>query len=157
MKRISLDEIESHEFLNENFVIPKLLPSCTLSCPPNISYLRNIMPNNEYDEEMKKNNFKRISPPVVLRNLMNLNERRASESNNIESKLNKQINENNAPSTNRNLSLDKVKIQQNLMIPIESKEKQIFIENYVDYSTKYGIGKIIFKIINLTIQNRLLS
>lgn len=39
-KRPTLDEILSHEFLNNGGTIPKLLPVSTLACPPSTAYLR---------------------------------------------------------------------------------------------------------------------
>jgi polo-like kinase 1 len=39
-KRPSIDEILSHEFINNGGTIPRLLPASTLACPPSSTYIR---------------------------------------------------------------------------------------------------------------------
>lgn len=44
-KRLSLDEILQHDFLNMGNTIPKLLPTSTLSCPPSSNYIKQFLSN----------------------------------------------------------------------------------------------------------------
>lgn len=60
-KRITLEEIEHHEFLNQGNIIPKVLPTATLACPPTISYLRKIMPEREINVEEEEKNVMKIA------------------------------------------------------------------------------------------------
>lgn len=55
-KRITLEEIANHDFLNQGNIIPKVLPTATLACPPTITYLRKIMPEREINEEEEEKN-----------------------------------------------------------------------------------------------------
>jgi len=40
LKRLTLDDILAHPFLNHGGTIPKLLPVSTLACPPSASYIK---------------------------------------------------------------------------------------------------------------------
>ena len=42
-KRPSLDELLSHDFLNNEGSIPRLLPASTLACPPSATYVKQFM------------------------------------------------------------------------------------------------------------------
>lgn len=47
IKRLTLQEICLHDFLNTKYTIPKMLPNSTLACPPSLSFLKKFMPNND--------------------------------------------------------------------------------------------------------------
>ena len=44
-KRLTLDDILAHPFVNHGGSIPKLLPVSTLACPPSASYIKQFMPD----------------------------------------------------------------------------------------------------------------
>lgn len=50
-KRLTLQEIYSHDFLNTKYTIPKMLPNSTLACPPSVSFLKKFMPNKDLSVE----------------------------------------------------------------------------------------------------------
>ena len=43
-RRPTLDEILSHQFMNNGGTIPKSLPLSTLACPPSANYIKQYLP-----------------------------------------------------------------------------------------------------------------
>jgi polo-like kinase 1 len=43
-KRPTIDEILSHDWMNNHGTIPRLLPASTLACPPSSTYIRQFLP-----------------------------------------------------------------------------------------------------------------
>jgi polo-like kinase 1 len=54
LKRLTLDEIIAHPFLNNGKGFPKFLPLSTLACPPSKNYLMQFSSNTEDLEEEDK-------------------------------------------------------------------------------------------------------
>jgi polo-like kinase 1 len=45
-KRPTVEEILTHEWMNNHGTIPRLLPASTLACPPSSTYIRQFLPQN---------------------------------------------------------------------------------------------------------------
>ena len=46
-RRPTVDEILTHNWINDEGTIPRLLPPSTLACPPSSTYIRQFMPQNQ--------------------------------------------------------------------------------------------------------------
>jgi len=47
-RRLSLDEILLHPFINHGGSIPKYLPLSTLACPPSLAYIKQHQPKGNF-------------------------------------------------------------------------------------------------------------
>ena len=112
-KRPTLDQILTHDFFYLGYNIPKLLPISTLSVPPTIDYIRQFMPDIN-DEGI-------INKKVIATNL------KQHFNINIDSPL--------------DLSIETRKKLINYVDPDEILEvPELWITNWVDFSSKYGLG-----------------
>ena len=112
-KRPTFDQILTHDFFYLGYDIPKLLPISTLTTPPSIDYIRQFMPDIN-DEGI-------VNKKVIATKL------KQHYHINIDSPL--------------DLSIETRKIIINYKDPDEIIEvPHLLITNWVDYSSKYGLG-----------------
>ena len=121
--RLTLDQISIHPFFNKNS-IPRTLPHSTLAVPPTATYLRQF---EIYGEKSKLDEFIPLSP-------------RTETSINLKQNL-----------SPREILRSPKANQNNKLFVFNSKlqlSEEIFVQKWVDYSDKYGLG---YKLSNGTI------
>ena len=116
-KRPTLDQILTHDFFNQGTSIPKLLPTSTLACTPNLSYIRTFMPDAGKDGIVNK--------PLTTTKLIATDT--TSKTNNAQSSTKSENNNNNINSGG----------DPNLKGP------DTWVKKWVDYSSKYGLGYLL--------------
>ena len=128
-KRPSLNDILMDDFFNMGALIPKLMPSASMACPPTLDYIRKFMPNADengichlHDKKEKNLEEKKISEEKKEENATN------ETSNNDENKVNEE---------NDNKEKEKEKEQEKL------KGAETYVTKWVDYSSKYGLGYLL--------------
>jgi len=115
-RRPSLDEILSHPWLNNENTIPRCLPPSTLACPPSNTYIRQfINPDNKI--QGAGGNYKSQRP--------NTDRPEGSDW--------KQVNTDRNYGTAINTERQPAKV-------IQTREAEVWVKKWVDYSTKYGLG-----------------
>ena len=119
-KRLTLDQMLTHEFFNLGISIPKLLPLSTLACPPNIEYIQQFMPDAQENGIVN-----RVKPKHILTGIPK-EETQSSSNNNI----------------NSNNSIGN-KLGENIHTHIPMKAPDIFVQRWVDYSSKYGLAYLL--------------
>ena len=119
-KRLTLDQMLTHEFFNLGISIPKLLPLSTLACPPNIEYIQQFMPDAQENGIVN-----RMKP----------------KNNLIEMLSNTKDETQNSSDNNNNSQINKVEEHIHSNIPI--KPPEIFVQRWVDYSSKYGLAYLL--------------
>ena len=119
-KRLKLDEILAHPFLNFGNNLPKFQPLSTLACPPSGNYLKQY--------QSSTNKFSREDSASKL-TLTDMSGKVPKQSTNDDIKRS---------------SITKIKSTTSTVtttLPKLGKDSQeIFVKKWVDYSTKYGLG-----------------
>ena len=129
-KRPSLNDILMDDFFNMGALIPKLMPSASMACPPSLDYIRKFMPNADENGICHLHDKKD----------KNLEENNASEEKKEENPIGESSNtndENKKNDENDNKEKEKEKEQEKL------KGAEIYVNKWVDYSTKYGLGYLL--------------
>ena len=129
-KRPSLNDILMDDFFNMGALIPKLMPSASMACPPSLDYIRKFMPNADENGICHLHDKKD----------KNLEENNASEEKKEENPTGESSNtndENKKNDENDNKEKEKEKEQEKL------KGAEIYVNKWVDYSTKYGLGYLL--------------
>ena len=129
-KRPSLNDILMDDFFNMGALIPKLMPSASMACPPSLDYIRKFMPNADENGICHLHDKKD----------KNLEENNASEEKKEENPIDESSNtndENKKNDENDNKEKEKEKEQEKL------KGAEIYVNKWVDYSTKYGLGYLL--------------
>lgn len=119
-KRPNVDDILNHEFINHGGTIPRLLPASTLACPPSSTYIRQFLPQNQQNK-----------PGTATTTQPNLASTAPAKSNDALSGRDKK------------LSTDRFSAQPSSSAKgpaIQSKEAEVWVKKWVDYSSKYGLG-----------------
>jgi len=134
-KRPSLNDILMDDFFNMGALIPKLMPSASMACPPSLDYIRKFMPNADengichlHDKEDKDKNLEE-----------NISEEKKEQSPTGESSNNNINNENKINEENENKEKDKEKEKEQEKL----KGAEVYVNKWVDYSTKYGLGYLL--------------
>ena len=117
-KRPTLDQILTHDFFNQGTSIPKLLPTSTLACTPSLSYIRQFMPEVGNDGIVNK--------PVTTTKLVDKPNNNNNQGTNNEYEDKEKQNINNLPQGDPNL-----------------KGPDTWVQKWVDYSSKYGLGYLL--------------
>ncbi len=127
-KRPSLNEILMDDFFNMGALIPKLIPSASMACPPSLDYIRKFIPHadengichlhDKKDKNVEENN---VSEEKKEENATN-----ETTNNNDENKINDENNK---------------KEKENEQAKLKGAE--IYVTKWVDYSTKYGLGYLL--------------
>ena len=118
------------DFFNMGALIPKLMPSASMACPPSLDYIRKFMPNADENGICHLHDKKD----------KNLEENNASEEKKEENPTGESSNtndENKKNDENDNKEKEKEKEQEKL------KGAEIYVNKWVDYSTKYGLGYLL--------------
>ena len=129
-KRPSLNDILMDDFFNMGALIPKLMPSASMACPPSLDYIRKFMPNADENGICHLHDKKD----------KNLEENNASEEKKEENPTGESSNtndENKKNDENDNKEKEREKEQEKL------KGAEIYVNKWVDYSTKYGLGYLL--------------
>ena len=129
-KRPSLNDILMDDFFNMGALIPKLMPSASMACPPSLDYIRKFMPNADENGICHLHDKKD----------KNLEENNASEEKKEENPTGESSNtndENKKNDENDNKEKGREKEQEKL------KGAEIYVNKWVDYSTKYGLGYLL--------------
>ena len=127
-KRPSLNDILMDDFFNMGALIPKLMPSASMACPPSLDYIRKFMPNADENGICHLHDKKD----------KNLEENNASEEKKEENPTGESSNTNDENKKNdENDNKEKEKEQEKL------KGAEIYVNKWVDYSTKYGLGYLL--------------
>ena len=129
-KRPSLNDILMDDFFNMGALIPKLMPSASMACPPSLDYIRKFMPNADENGICHLHDKKD----------KNLEENNASEEKKEENPTGASSNtndENKKNDENDNKEKEREKEQEKL------KGAEIYVNKWVDYSTKYGLGYLL--------------
>ena len=129
-KRPSLNDILMDDFFNMGALIPKLMPSASMACPPSLDYIRKFMPNADENGICHLHDKKD----------KNLEENNASEEKKEENPTGVSSNtndENKKNDENDNKEKGREKEQEKL------KGAEIYVNKWVDYSTKYGLGYLL--------------
>lgn len=127
-KRPSLNDILMDDFFNIGALIPKFMPSASMACPPTLDYIRKFMPNADENGICHLHDKKD----------KNLEENNISEEKKEESATNETTNNNDENKIN-NESDNKEKEKE----PEKIKGAEIYVNKWVDYSTKYGLGYLL--------------
>lgn len=127
-KRPTVDEILTHEWMNNSGTIPRLLPASTLACPPSSTYIRQFLPQNGGGQR-EANNFDKGAPNLsgtqsqaVLGGAGALSGRKAGDP---------RLASQRAPMTAPAGKAEEVKTPQ---------QEEVWVKKWVDYSSKYGLG-----------------
>ena len=119
--RLTLSQIQMHEFFHQANTIPKVMPASALACPPSSNFLKLYMPaaqnlaNNSSKIHESSQNLSKVSP----RNLRDDKE---------------------VVLTDR--TEKKEAISRHLMSPVENGN-EVTVNKWVDYSNKYGLGYLL--------------
>lgn len=119
--RLTLSQIQMHEFFHQGNTIPKVMPASTLACPPSTNFLKLYLPpnqnlaNNSSKLHESTQNLSKISPRT-LRDEIGIVLTDRSEKK---------------EETNRNLK------------PIFNSGNEVVVNNWVDYSNRYGLGYLL--------------
>lgn len=130
-KRLTLDEIMSHQFLNHGNNIPRYLPLSTLACPPSGNYLKQYINNNtdQYGSRVTSTTGKQGPNQNFTKN-GTLDPQSSSQKRlptNIQA-----INQKNQTNTVTNTN-----------IKVQKDQQEVYVKKWVDYSTKYGLGYLL--------------
>ena len=122
-KRLSLDEVLAHPFLNSTG-IPKFLPLSTLACPPSKNYLNQIRNSDVSNKNTKNPKIEKKSKKFLI-----LDEN-GDSTENYNNQDNNQANKTNNRESNNSANND-------------NDSQEIYVTKWVDYSSKYGLGYLL--------------
>ena len=127
-KRPSIDEVLAHQFFHQGNIIPKLLPSSTLACPPSASYMKQFM---QHVNPPSPRRLTETAPTSALGTA------RASSQANFE-----------VPNTDRiKFNRELRPTEPVLTVPVEKptavSPTEVWVKKWVDYSSKYGLGYLL--------------
>ena len=127
-KRPSIDEVLAHQFFHQGNIIPKLLPSSTLACPPSASYMKQFM---QHVNPPSPRRLTETAPTSALGTA------RASSQANFE-----------VPNTDRiKFNRELRPTEPVLPVPVEKptavSPTEVWVKKWVDYSSKYGLGYLL--------------
>ncbi len=135
-KRPVLEEILEHPFFHMGNAIPKLLPASTLACPPSASYVRQFMPSQNITKNLA--NQKLPSPDTVP--LQGISKHAVAANDKIDKMKTDRIPKQGFPQGIGKPSTAnpeyKKKDSDN-----DRKGPNVWVKKWVDYSSKYGLGK----------------
>ena len=114
-KRLTLTEIQNHEFFNQGNTIPKALPPSTLACPPSASYLRQFMQGSATTTNLR---LAETTPSIA--------------------KSTARISKDDLINTDR--PARKEETTRQLRSSASTVGTEIWVKKWVDYSSKYGLG-----------------
>jgi polo-like kinase 1 len=122
-RRPNLDDLLAHEFFNQGYSVPKLLPPSTLACPPSASYLRQFLPSSIASSAR----MAETAPSNPLRSSMSRASTDLVKTDHL-SKAGRMLDTVDRPQP-RNSS--------------NSGGSEVWVKKWVDYSSKYGLGYLL--------------
>lgn len=131
-KRPTVEEILTHEWMNNNGTIPRLLPASTLACPPSSTYIRQFLPQPTNVPRGEVREFGQTAP-----NLSGTQSQAVIGLNQAGSLSGRK------PTDPRLASQRAPMTAPNYGKPEETKTPQneeVWVKKWVDYSSKYGLG-----------------
>ena len=156
-KRPSLEQILTHDFFNQGTSIPKLLPASTLACTPNLTYIRQFMPdvgpngivNKPFGSSNNANNSANTRNSEL--NKKNTRPNTTSNTNNMAIPFdNGNNNMNNINNGNMKLNKDEDGMARTVGVGYNNngndpnlKSPDVWVKKWVDYSSKYGLGYLL--------------
>lgn len=115
-KRPTIDDIMMHEWINHAGTIPRLLPASTLACPPSSTYIRQFLPPNP---GYNKPGATPQTAPV---------------------RQGDQMSGRNPAGADRASAPGLRNAGANAQVPTVTKDNEVWVKKWVDYSSKYGLG-----------------
>ena len=137
-KRLNLDGILNHEFLNPSYSIPKLLPSSLLVCPPSTSFLKqhNITSSTARASSMPFGGNEKHENFEHYLNKFRTGKKEAP----MTAKVKKKDSTSKLPFRSENNPNNGVNMLNSAKVPQPDNPPEVWVKKWVDYSNKYGLG-----------------
>jgi len=123
-RRPSLDDLLNHPFFHQGNIIPKLLPSSTLACPPSSSYMKQFLQSATPPSPRRMVDTAPSSALVTART--------TSTQGNFE-----MIN------TDRPRASKDLRTREEAPAEPSKSSAEVWVKKWVDYSSKYGLGYLL--------------
>jgi polo-like kinase 1 len=131
-KRPSIDDMLAHQFFHQGNIIPKLLPSSTLACPPSASYMKQFM---QHVNPPSPRRLTETAPTSALGTARASSQAHFEVLNTDRIKLNRDLRPSDQPPAP-------------LLLPEKPQtsvpsQPEVWVKKWVDYSSKYGLGYLL--------------
>ena len=123
-RRPTLDDIAAHPFFHQGNVIPKLLPSSTLACPPSSSYMKQFMQTGSQPSPRRMVDTAPTSALVTART--------TTTQGNFE-----------LLNTERPRVIKETRGREEAPAEPVRPGAEVWVKKWVDYSSKYGLGYLL--------------
>jgi len=131
-KRPSIDDIQAHPFFHQGNIIPKLLPSSTLACPPSASYMKQFM---QHASPPSPRRLTETAPTSALGTARAASQGHFEVLNTDRVKVSRELRPTEQPLSTPKLA-EKPTSQP-------AAQTEIWVKKWVDYSSKYGLGYLL--------------
>ena len=133
-KRPTIDDIMAHQFFHQGYVIPKLLPSSTLACPPSASYMKQFM---QHVNPPSPRRLTETAPTSALGTARAASQGHFEVLNTDRIKLNRD----SRPADQVPVPVSSLPDKPPVPAPVSQVE--VWVKKWVDYSSKYGLGYLL--------------